>query len=155
MFNTIILFTFCWLSIGSISINSNPNQKYIDGSQYTIKSVGAIYIQRISDHGLCSIQLKDQSKTLSEGEIIKIKNKWFKVEECRLNRAYPVSCRSKLFYRLRDLACSLAEHAHNNNMHEKRQTKEDPMEILDQSYYNFCCESACTVSEFLQSCPTQ
>ncbi|CAF3514436.1 unnamed protein product, partial [Rotaria socialis] len=139
----------------SISVDSNSNQKYIDGSQYTIQSVGAIYIQRISDQGLCSIQLNDQSNTLGEGEIIKIKSKWFKVEECRLNQAYPAMCGSKLFYRLRDLACSLADHAHNNNIHEKRQTKEEPTESLDQSYYNFCCESACTVSEFLQSCPTE
>ncbi|CAF3303571.1 unnamed protein product [Rotaria sp. Silwood2] len=91
---------------------------------------------------------------LSEGEIIKIKGKWFKVEGCRLNRAYPVACGSKLFYQLRDLSCSfIEENPNNKKVHGHQQTKNDLINLLDQSYYNACCESACTVYEFIQSCP--
>jgi hypothetical protein len=89
---------------------------------------------------------------LTEGELIKIKNKWFKVEECRLNRAYPVSCGSKLYYQLRDLACSFIEESYDNKVRVRRQT-DALINLLDKSYYNDCCESACTISDFLQYCP--
>ncbi len=105
--------------------------------------------------GQCSVELDEPSKILTEGEIIKIKNKWFKVEECRLNRAYPVSCGSKLYYQLRDLACSFVEETFDKKIRVRRQTKDALIHYLDKSYNNICCESACTISEFVQYCPTK
>jgi len=103
--------------------------------------------------GQCSVELNGKSKLLSEGEVIKIKQKWFKVEECRLNRAYRVPCGSKLFYRLRDLACSFVEGTNDKTIHVRRQTKNELIHFLDKSDYNICCENACTIAEFIQYCP--
>lgn len=105
--------------------------------------------------GLCTVQINGQSKILSEGEITKIKNKWFKVEECRLNRAYPVPCGSKLYYQLRDLACSIYEQNHDKNVKIREEAKDELTHALGRSYSDICCESACTVSEFIQACPTK
>jgi hypothetical protein len=99
--------------------------------------------------------LNERYKILNEGELIKIKNKWFKVHECQLNRAYFVSCDSKLFYQLRDLACSIAEENSRDKIRVRRQTKDHLIQLLDRSYSNVCCKSACTISEFLQYCPTE
>jgi hypothetical protein len=107
--------------------------------------------------GQCSVELNEQSKKsklLIDGEIIKIKNKWFKVEECRLNRAYTMPCGSKLFYQLRDLACSFVEQHNDNKTRVPQQTNDQLIQNLDRSYYSACCESACTIFEFLQYCPT-
>ncbi|CAF3102662.1 unnamed protein product [Rotaria sp. Silwood2] len=109
MFTTLLILASCYSLIGSLSIDPSSNKRYIDGTQYTINNIDTTYTQRVSHDGLCSVQLYEESKMLSEGEIIKIKGKWFKVEGCRLNRAYPVACGSKLFYQLRDLSCSFIE----------------------------------------------
>ncbi|CAF0734635.1 unnamed protein product [Rotaria sp. Silwood1] len=132
------------------------DEKYIDGKQYTIKNVGATYTQRISNHGQCTIELKnhgDKSTAITEGEIVKIKNKWFKVEDCRLNRAYIVTCGSQLFLRLHNLVCSYVEQHYDKKLLKKRQTEDDLINIIDRSYYSECCKSACTVSELIQYCP--
>ncbi|CAF1110738.1 unnamed protein product [Rotaria sp. Silwood1] len=155
MFTTLLILACCHSLIGSLSIDGSLTQKYIDGTQYTIKNIGATYTQHVSNDGLCRVKLDNESKMLNEGEIIKIKNKWFKVEECQLNRAYPVECGSKLFYQLRDLSCSfIEEHNHDKKNLHQQQTTNHLMELLDRSYYNACCRTACTIYEFIQSCPT-
>jgi hypothetical protein len=83
-----------------------------------------------------------------------MKNKWYKVEECRLNRAYPVPCNSKLFYQLRDLTCSIAHENNNPKIHLRRQTNDLLIDLFGKSSQSACCESACTITEFLQYCPT-
>ncbi|CAF0946794.1 unnamed protein product [Rotaria sordida] len=155
MFTNLLILASCYSLIGCLSIDPSSSKKYIDGKQYTIKNVGGTYTQRISDDGICTVELNEESKILNEGEIIKIKNKWFKVEGCQLNRAYPVACGSKLFYQLRDLSCSFIEQNHNKKIDTHRQIHNDLIEYLDRTYYNDCCESACTVSEFIQSCPIE
>ena len=105
--------------------------------------------------GQCSVELNKQYKTLTEGEIIKIKNKWFKVEDCRLNRAYRAPCASKLYYQLRDFACSFVDQHSDGKVRTRRQTKDELIKFLDKSYYSVCCESACTISEFIQHCSSK
>ena len=92
---------------------------------------------------------------LNEGELIKLKSKWYKAEKCRLNRAYPVACGSKFYYQLRELACSFLDSTMDSPMHVQRQTKESEMNLLDSSNQHACCESACTMVEFFQYCPTK
>ena len=83
---------------------------------------------------------------------MKIKSKWYKVENCRLDRAYLVPCGSKLFYQLRDLACAVADQTTDSKLRMRRQTKDALMDLLNQSYHHACCESACTISNFIQTC---
>ncbi|CAF1021625.1 unnamed protein product [Adineta steineri] len=152
MFNTLLFLVCCCSLVGSSLIDPVSNKKHIDGTQYTIKSVSTKYKQHVSDQGECSIELKERPKFLVEGEIIKIKNKWFKVEECRLNRAYRASCGSRLFYQLRDLACAFVEQNQDNQINTRREVTNM---FIDESSYDVCCESACTISELLQYCPTK
>ncbi len=52
MFSTLLIFAYCCSIVGSLSTDPISNEKYIDGTQYTIKSVGITYTQRISNHGM-------------------------------------------------------------------------------------------------------
>lgn len=105
---------------------------------------------------MVELNLEDEkSNTLSEGEIIKIKDKWFKVGDCRLNRAYIAPCGSKLFRQMRDVVCSYVEQHYGKKDIERREATEDLIKILDTSYYNVCCKSACTVSDLVQYCPSK
>jgi hypothetical protein len=105
--------------------------------------------------GQCAVELNEQveqTPMITEGEIVKIKEKWFKVEDCRLNRAYMMSCRSKLYRQMRELVCSLIG---QNEMRRivKRQLIDDELtDTIDNAYYAVCCRSACTISELVQSC---
>ncbi|UJR13497.1 hypothetical protein I4U23_000511 [Adineta vaga] len=150
MFSTFLLLVCCCSLSGSFAIDSTSKQKYIDGTQYTIKSVNITYNQQ-----QCSVELRDQSKQLTEGEVIKLKNKFFKVEECRLNRAYRAPCGSRLFNQLRNLVCSTAEQNHQQHIQRRQQTNNEPNYFLNRSGYNYCCESACTIAEFVQYCSSR
>lgn len=97
----------------------------------------------------------EKLNSLSEGEIAKIKEKWFKVEDCRLNRAYVASCGSKLFRQMRDVVCSYVEQHYGKKVLKRREATEDLINLLDASYYNVCCKSACTVSDLVQYCPSK
>jgi len=102
--------------------------------------------------------LKDQgekSNTITEGEIVEIQGKWFKLENCRLNRAYVASCGSKLFRQMRDFVCSYVEQSSAKKMLKRRQTDDELINLMDRSYYGLCCKSACTISEFIQYCPSK
>ena len=94
------------------------------------------------------MEINDESKIFSEGEVIKIKTKWYKVEGCRLNRAYPVACGSKLFYQLRDLTCSLV----HENQEYRGPVQRRADNVRAELSKSPCCESACTIAEFLQYC---
>jgi hypothetical protein len=103
------------------------------------------------------VEVHDQDEklnTLSEGEIVKIKNKWFKVEDCRLNRAYLVACGSKFFFQVRDLVCSYVEQHYGRKI-TRRQTQDDLINVIDTSFYGVCCQSACTIAELVQYCPVK
>jgi hypothetical protein len=52
MFSTLLIIAYCCSIVGSLSTDPISNEKYIDGTQYTIKSVGITYTQRISNHGM-------------------------------------------------------------------------------------------------------
>jgi hypothetical protein len=106
--------------------------------------------------GECMVELNNQdekSDPISEGEIVKIKEKWFKVEDCRLNRAYMALCGSRLFHQMRDLVCSYVDQHYGKKILKRRQTTDELISILDTSYYGICCKSACTISELIQYCP--
>jgi hypothetical protein len=106
--------------------------------------------------GQCMVEVSDEDEKLnilSEGEIVEIKNKWFKVEDCRLNRAYLVSCGSKLFHQMRELVCSYVEQHYGKKVIKRRQTEDNLIDVIDTSFYGVCCRSACTVTEFVQYCP--
>lgn len=98
---------------------------------------------------------KDEKKTtLIEGELVRIKNKWFKVEDCRLNRAYMVSCSSPLLSQMLNIVCSYVEPSYESKTSkQQQQVPYGLLSIRHKPYYNQCCESACTVNELIQYCP--
>lgn len=106
--------------------------------------------------GQCTIELTDENgkfHQLTEGEIIPIKRKWYKVEDCRLNRAYMAACGSHLFYQMLDVVCSYVDdHPHAKRSLQRRQTNDDLISVLDQSFYGVCCQSACTIPELARHC---
>ncbi|CAF0782261.1 unnamed protein product [Adineta steineri] len=158
MFTILLLGIYCFSLVISSSVDTKFNEKYIDGKQYKLKSVDTTYKQHVSNNGQCTVELKtqgDKYNSLTEGEIIKIKNKWFKVEECRLNRAYIASCGSKLFIQMRDLVCSYADQHYEKKVLKRRQIEDDLINVLDRSYFGLCCKNACTVSELIQYCPSK
>ena len=94
---------------------------------------------------------------LDESQLIQVKNRWFKVEDCRLNRAYAVTCGSKLFDRLRFIACSIMDQivdAPTIGRRWRRNTQIDAAR-LEPSKENLCCEKACTMADLVQYCPVR
>ena len=51
MLTALLLSAYCFSLVGSLSINLIPDIKYIDGTQFTIKSVATTYIQRVNKEG--------------------------------------------------------------------------------------------------------
>jgi len=51
MFNTYFVLALSCSLVGFSFGNPTANDKYIDGTQYTIKNLGTTYTQRISDSG--------------------------------------------------------------------------------------------------------
>ncbi|CAF0998627.1 unnamed protein product [Adineta ricciae] len=144
MFSSLLIFVCCTSLVGSLAINPT----YTDGMQYLLKSVNITYSQRISDHNQCSVELQDRPKHLVEGQVVKLKTKFFKVEECRLNRAYRAPCGSRLFFQLQNLVCATAK----QTLHRRQVTSYEPIDFLQRSGSSECCESACTIAEFFQHC---
>ena len=95
----------------------------------------------------------DEHKYITEGEIVKIKDKWFKVENCRLNRAYMMPCGSKLFYQILDFVCVVSGQQVERKVYTRDLSEDDLISAVDKAYYNVCCRNACTVTELLQYCP--
>ena len=98
---------------------------------------------------------EEHTSTLTEGEIVQIKMKWFKVEDCRLNRAYVASCGSKLFRQMRDVVWSYVAKHPGQRLLTRRQTADDLIDLIDRSYYGLCCKSACTIAELAQQCSSK
>ena len=91
-------------------------------------------------------------KIIAEGEIVKIKGKWFKVEHCRLNRAYMMPCHSRLFQQTIQIVCTIVGNVSKHKI-TKRQTLNDELTYgVDEFLYDDCCRSACTISELFQYC---
>ncbi len=108
--------------------------------------------------GQCTVEVNNEdekSNSITEGEIVQIKGKWFKVEDCRLNRAYVVTCGSRLLRQMRDVVCSYVEQHYGKKILKRRQTTDDLINIIDKSYYGVCCKSACTIAELAQHCPSK
>jgi hypothetical protein len=57
MFTTLLIIACCYSFLGSLTADINSSEKYIDGTQHIIKSVGATYTQRVSHHGMFLYQL--------------------------------------------------------------------------------------------------
>lgn len=91
---------------------------------------------------------------LTEGEIVPIQRKWYKVEDCRLNRAYVTTCGSALFYHMLDVICPYVnDHSYGTkSLFKRRQVNDDLVSVLDKSYYGVCCQSACTITELARYC---
>lgn len=89
---------------------------------------------------------------LTEGEIVRIKDKWFKVENCRLNRAYMASCGSKLWYQILDFICVITGQQEQRKIYKRDLSDDDLINAIDRSYFDVCCRNACTVAELLQHC---
>ena len=108
--------------------------------------------------GQCIVELNDQvnsdNQMLTEGEIVKIKDKWYKVEDCRLNRAYMMPCGSKLFRQMRELVCSLIAQHEEKKIVKRQLNEEELINTIDRSYYGVCCRNACTIAELAQHCTT-
>lgn len=106
--------------------------------------------------GQCTVEINDGEPThsyLTEGEIVVLKDKWFKVENCRLNRAYMAPCGSRLFHQMVDFVCAFTGQHSEQKIYKRDLSHEDLISIIDKTYFDLCCRSACTVAELLQYCP--
>ena len=105
--------------------------------------------------GQCSVEIEDEEPShsfLTEGEIVRIQDKWFKVENCRLNRAYMAPCGSKLFDQMLDFICVITGHQEERKVYKRDLSDDDLISAIDKSYFDHCCTNACTVAELLQYC---
>ncbi|CAF0746883.1 unnamed protein product [Adineta ricciae] len=155
MFAILLLSVYTFALVLSSSVDTELNPKHLDGKQYTIKGIDTVYTQRVSNNDHCTVEVNGQGESvqmLTEGEIIQLKNKWFKVEDCQLNRAYVAECGSKLFHKMRELVCSYATEHSTKKVLKRRQINAELIKSLDQIYYGLCCKTACTVSELLKYC---
>jgi hypothetical protein len=59
MFTILLVIAYSYSLVGSLPTDLNSSEKYIDGTQYTIKNVDATYTQRVSVHGMYSYQLNN------------------------------------------------------------------------------------------------
>lgn len=188
MFTTLLLFIYCTSLIQCSPIELKSNDKYVNGTQFTIKNTDTTYLQHVSNFGRfdathsrkslsrfvrtlriqsmfpsfcsgqCTVELNEQANSdtemLTEGEIVKVKDKWYKVEDCQLNRAYMMPCGSKLFRQMRELVCSLITQHEKKKIVKRQLTEEELINTIDRSYYGVCCRSACTIAELVQHCTT-
>jgi len=92
----------------------------------------------------CTFKYGD--RILSESETIKIGKKIYKVENCRLERAYQ-TCRQTLWHMLY-VVCSAIDDR-KKTLFSQRQRRFVVEKLLTEA----CCQQACTVSEMTGFCP--
>lgn len=93
--------------------------------------------------GNCMYQYKNQ--TFNEGETIRTAHKIYKIEQCRLERAYQ-TCNKTLWHMLY-VVCT-AINKKNKPISSQRYKRSPQGKLLTEA----CCEQACTVSSISGFC---
>ena len=91
--------------------------------------------------------MKHGENLLKEGEIISIKLKLYKVEDCKLQRAYHV-CGPHLWFMI-DIVCEAIELDDGAKRFKKNVRRFTQQKLLIDT----CCLSVCTISEMALYCP--
>ncbi|CAF1110760.1 unnamed protein product [Rotaria sp. Silwood1] len=121
-----------------------------------IKALGITYRQIIKD-GQCAINYDGQ--IFIEGDLMKIRKKQFRIENCLLERVYH-ACGPKLLLML-SVVCRVVEHnkVSDEILNLKRETNFEFIHhrdsIIDREkrvIAESCCENHCTVSELTRYC---
>ncbi|CAF2639057.1 unnamed protein product [Rotaria sp. Silwood2] len=92
--------------------------------------------------------VKHGTYLLKEGEKIIIRGKFYKVEDCHLQRAYQV-CGPDLWYII-NIVCEAIDLNKEKAKRDNRIRKFVQQKLLTEA----CCESSCTVVEMSRYCPS-
>ncbi len=94
--------------------------------------------------GTCPVEYGGEK--LQEGDIINIKGKLYKVEDCELHRAYH-ACGTHILIMI-NIVCQAVEQ-------EKKiaVNKRFPRFVKQKLLTEACCQSLCTISEMTRYCP--
>ncbi len=107
------------------------------------QNIWSIPIIPTKEHG-CIIEHDGQK--LNEGDSIDITGKFYKVEDCQLQRAYH-ACGTDIIYII-NLVCQAIEQQ-NIIPSKKRISRFVQQKLLTEA----CCQNLCTVSEMTRYCP--
>lgn len=91
----------------------------------------------------CTVKHKDRD--LKEGEEITIDHRLYRVEECRLQRAYQ-TCGTHLWFVLNIVCQAIEQQKTKVNNRFRRFVRQ---KLLSEA----CCENPCTVAEMSRYCP--
>lgn len=92
----------------------------------------------------CSVEHNGQK--LTEGDVIDVQRKLYKVEDCELHRAFH-ACGTDILYII-NIVCQAVEQ-HKITSSKQRYTRFVKQKLLTEA----CCQSFCTVSEMTRYCP--
>jgi hypothetical protein len=84
---------------------------------------------------------------LSEGEKVTIQGKFYKVEDCQLQRTYQ-TCGTHLWFMI-NIVCEAVGPLRDRETIESRARRFVEQKLLSEA----CCENACTVTEMTRYCP--
>jgi hypothetical protein len=90
--------------------------------------------------------VKHNGQILTEGDVIDVKGKFYKVEDCGLHRAYH-ACGTHIIFII-NIVCQAIEQ-HKLTPTKKRFTRFVQQKLLTEA----CCQNLCTVSEMTRYCP--
>jgi hypothetical protein len=86
---------------------------------------------------------------LSEGEKVTIQGKFYKVEDCQLQRTYQ-TCGTHLWFMI-NIVCQAIELQKQKTGWQGRARRFVEQKLLTEA----CCENSCTVSEMTRYCPEE
>lgn len=92
----------------------------------------------------CTVQHSGQQ--LNEGDVVDVRGKLYKVEECELHRAYH-ACGTHILFII-NIVCQAVE-KQKMNPAKQRFSRFVKQKLLTEA----CCQSLCTVSEMTRYCP--
>ena len=92
----------------------------------------------------CTLQHYGQQ--LKEGDVVDVRGKLYKVEECELHRAYH-ACGTHILFII-NIVCQAVE-KQKMNPTKQRFSRFVKQKLLTEA----CCQSLCTVSEMTRYCP--
>lgn len=94
--------------------------------------------------GTCPVEYDGEK--LQEGDIINIKGKLHKVEDCELHRAYH-ACGTHILIMI-NIVCQAVEQEKKISINKRL-----PRFVKQKLLTEACCQSLCTISEMTRYCP--
>jgi hypothetical protein len=96
-----------------------------------------------------SCTVKYGRRLLNEGEKVIIQGKFYKVEDCQLQRTYQ-TCGTHLWFMI-NIVCQAIELQKQKTGWQGRARRFVEQKLLTEA----CCENSCTVSEMTRYCPEE